>query len=151
MKKKILTICLITIVLTILIGGLSAFAQGGIPKEFRPVNEPFALNFESGEEGAVGATLTILQIIAGGLLYFAAPVAVIAIVVTGFSMVGGGADSETIEQAKKHLTWSVIGLIVIILSYSIVRFIITFAVQTGEGIEVPTEAVEMMGEGGGEG
>ncbi len=97
-----------------------------IPQDFRPINEPFNLKYD--REG--GAAIIILQIIAGGLLYFAAPVGVIMIGLGGWELVTGGADSEKVEQGKKHLLWSIVGLFVIILSYSIVRFLISFAIDS---------------------
>lgn len=92
---------------------------------YRPINIP-TLRTEGMEDlpGVARATILLLQTISGGLLYFAAPVAVIMITVSALRMVIGSHESEKIEQAKKHLTWSVVGLLVIMLSYSITRIVI---------------------------
>lgn len=128
-KKLLTTLGLIIIVLTIF-SPLVANALT-IPDELRPINEPFAgVGDELEVEGAAYGTVLVLQIIAGGLLYFAAPIAVILIANTAFTMVTGGADSEKIEQAKKSLTWTIIGLLLIILSYSIVRFVIGLIIES---------------------
>lgn len=130
MKRKTLaTIGLV--ILTLLLVATVAQAYT-IPSELRPENEPFDISYEDGEIGGTTATITILQIIAGTLLYFAAPLAVILIGLAAFDIVSGGADSEKLEQAKKNITWLIVGLLVIILSYSIVRFVISFVIKSAE-------------------
>ncbi|MBD3361046.1 hypothetical protein GF366_04585 [Candidatus Peregrinibacteria bacterium] len=128
--KNIITISLAIILGLLLIQSVSA--QYTIPPELRPQNEPFAVEEIIQQEGAASGAVLILQIIAGGLLYFAAPVAVIMIGLAALNIVTGGSDTEKIETGKKHLTWSIVGLVLIILSYSAVRFIISFAIQAGE-------------------
>lgn len=129
MKKKLLII-ISSILLLIAIAGVAQAYQ--IPDEYRPENLFFGekeLDYNKdlpGQTQGSTATVIILQTIAGALLYFAAPLGVILIGFSAFNMVMGGADSEKLEQAKKHLTWTIIGLFVIILSYSLVRIVITF-------------------------
>jgi hypothetical protein len=129
----ILGITIITLLFLALAISKIAYADNfTINPDYKPINEPFPLTDVIEKEGAGGATILVLQIIAGGLLYFAAPVAIIMIAMAAFGIVMGGAESEKIEQSKKNLTWSVIGLLVIILSYSIVRFAIGFAIKAAE-------------------
>jgi len=128
MKKILIKTVLLTI-LIIILGSMVTHAYT-IDPDFKPINEPFG---ELAEEDASSATIIILQIISGGLLYFAAPVAVIMIAFAGFNMVTGGADSEKLEQSKKHLTWAIIGLVLIIMSYSAVRFVIGQAIKAASG------------------
>jgi Type IV secretion system pilin len=129
MKKKLLII-ISTVLLLIALAGVAQAYQ--IPDEYRPGNLFFGedeLDYNNDLEGQTQgstATVIILQTIAGSLLYFATPLAVILIGFGAFNMVMGGADSEQLEQSKKHLTWTVIGLFLIILSYTLVRIIITF-------------------------
>lgn len=129
MKKKILII-IGSILLLVTLAGVAQAYQ--IPDEYRPENLFFGekeLDYGKDLEGQTQgstATIIILQTIAGALLYFAAPLAVILIGIAAFNMVIGGADSDKLEQSKKHLTWTIIGLFVIILSYSLVRITITF-------------------------
>ncbi len=129
MKRKLLII----IGSILLLVALASVAQAyQIPDEYRPDNLFFGedeLDYNNdlaGQTQGSTATIIILQTIAGALLYFAAPLGVILIGFAAFNMVMGGADSEQLEQSKKHLTWTVIGLFLIILSYSLVRIIITF-------------------------
>ena len=95
-----------------------------IDPDFRPQNEPLNINEQIEQDGAAGGAILILQIITGGLLYFAAPLAIVMIATTAFNMAMGSDDPEKMETGKKHLTWLAIGLLIITLSYSIVRFAI---------------------------
>ena len=98
----------------------------------RPENEPFALKDSAfSENNGAGGAIIVLQILAGGLLYFAAPLAIIFVTMAGIQMTIGGAESEKLEQAKKHLTWSIIGLLLIIFSYSAVRALLKFVFTAG--------------------
>jgi len=131
MRKIIATTILALLIALCIVQTAGAQA---IDPDLRPINEPFNVTGaeDDGTPAGSGTAIAILQIIAGGLLYFAAPVGVIMIASAAFQMVTGGADSEQIEQAKKNLTWAVIGLVLIILSYSLVRFVINFAQQAGD-------------------
>lgn len=127
-KKLIVTICLTLL----LVFSLSLVAQAyQIPDEYKPANIGYGEDYFEKTQTAT-ATITVLQIIAAALLYFAAPIAVIMITIAAFQMTTGGADSEKLEQAKKHLTWTVLGLLVIILSYTIVKLTITFVTKAVE-------------------
>lgn len=101
-----------------------------IDPDFRPQNEPFDISQEIEREGAAGGAIIILQILASGLLYFAAPLAVIMIGFAGWDMAMGSDDTEKIDTAKKHLTWLLIGLMIIILSFSLTKFVINLLIGT---------------------
>lgn len=125
MKKLIFIITATAILLFTLNLVTEAYQIDG---SYRPINSPFDLKEEIKEQGAAGATILILQIIAGALLYFATPIATIMVAWSAFSMVTSGTEQEKLDQAKKHLTWSILGLITIILSYSIVRIVLTLVI-----------------------
>jgi hypothetical protein len=100
-----------------------------IPPEYRPENQPFGFAAEiPGGEGSVVGIIIILQMLQGGLLYFASPIAIIAIVYAGLQMIING-SSEGFTKAKLIVTWAIAGLLVIILSYSIVRITITLLLE----------------------
>lgn len=132
MTKKILTTIGLSlgIVLTI---GLMAHAAP-IDPTFRPENAPFDIGTEVQEKGAASGTILILNILAGGLLYFAAPIAIFMIVLGGIDFVLGGAETEKVEQGKKNMTWAIIGLILIILSYAIVKSFIGFILSAANTV-----------------
>lgn len=125
-KKLIILLGLTILVLTSM--AVTANAQVLDPS-YRPINIP-VLGTEGMDDlsGVARVTILLLQTISGGLLFFAAPIAVIMITVSALRMVVGSHESEKIEQAKKHLTWSIIGLLVIMLSYSIVRIVIRLVI-----------------------
>lgn len=58
------------------------------------------------------------------LLQIAGVLAIYFIVVSGFNYVKAFGREEEIQKAKKGLTWSIVGLIVVLLSYMIVQNII---------------------------
>lgn len=137
--KKILTTILLVVTLTILMAATVHAFQ--LDPNFKPDNAPFSLNEElnsSGksaaqqQQGAINATVLILQILAGGLLYFAAPLAIIMVGFAAFDMVVFGHDTEKVDSSKKSLTWAIVGLVVIILSYSITKAIISFVVAVAD-------------------
>lgn len=128
MKKLLITIGLIIILLTI---GISVAQAYEINPDFKPINAPFDIQGDNPEY----RTVTILQLLAGALLYFAAPLGVIFITMTAWTLITEGSDTEKYEQAKKHLTWTIIGLILIILSYSLVKFTIDFVIEAAERTE----------------
>jgi uncharacterized membrane protein YjgN (DUF898 family) len=139
MKKKLIITIGIIILSTIVLSAIASAYY--IPDEYRPENQPFGFDYSEKnlQEGAGATTaIIILQIIAGGLLYFAVPVAVILIANAAMQMVTGGADTEKLEQSKKNLTWLIIGLLVIIFSYSIVRFVIGMAIKSADQEALPS-------------
>ncbi len=131
-KKKILLMIIGSVLLSLLLSNTSLAYS--IDPSYRPVNSPFDLDYKS--ETPTSNTVLILQILSGALLYFASPLAIFFIALAGFKMVTGGAESESLEEGKKGLTWSVIGLLVIILSYSIVRFVINLIITSGSAVNV---------------
>lgn len=54
------------------------------------------------------------------LMTVIAMVAVVAVVISGFRMVVSGGGEQEIKGAKRMLTWSIIGLVVASLAYSII-------------------------------
>ncbi|MBD3331066.1 hypothetical protein GF354_06120 [Candidatus Peregrinibacteria bacterium] len=126
-KKRIAQLVLFLILLFAIVSVAHAYR---IDPNFKPINQPFGLENETlgttegSGEAAVETTRLVLNIIAGTLLYFAAPIAVIMVALAGGSMVISGSNPDKVDQAKKHLTWTVAGLLLIILSWSIIRIII---------------------------
>ena len=55
------------------------------------------------------------------LLIFSGSLAVIAIIWSGIMYITAGGDAEKAVTARKNLTWAIIGVIVLVLSYFIVN------------------------------
>jgi len=58
------------------------------------------------------------------LLQLAGVLAIFFIIYSGFTYVRAFGQEETIQSAKKGLTWAILGLCLVILSYAIVQAII---------------------------
>ena len=130
--KKTLLLILALIGLTALTQ--TVFAQYGLP--VKPDLAPFtgidtSSSTGTGIGGGIDATATtlnvILQIIAGGLVYLAAPIAIFMIGFYGIKIKFG---QENFEASKKGLIWTVVGLLIIILAVVIIRAVITIVVST---------------------
>jgi hypothetical protein len=73
-------------------------------------------------QASLGASVkTIVNI----LLYILGAIAVVMIVVGGIRYTTSGGDSSAITGAKNTILYSVIGLVVAILAYSIVNFVLS--------------------------
>ncbi|MEK9132640.1 MAG: pilin [Patescibacteria group bacterium] len=65
------------------------------------------------------------------IMSIAGTVAVFFIILNAFGL-ATSAGGDAVEKNKKGLTWAVIGLVLIVLSYSIIRFIIGLSFQAQE-------------------
>jgi amino acid transporter len=136
MKKLPVIIVLFTIITAILVP-VVAFADGQnrlvaavqLDSNYRP---DFAANIEVGNKAESYQTGNlILQLIASSLIYVAGPVAVLMIAVGGFRYVIAHGEQAQMEEAKKNITWAIIGLLIIILSYAIVENVIKISAPEG--------------------
>lgn len=111
--------------------------------------EGFDSGFDPGETAASAAeTLTkifsntfgVLTIV-GGLMF------ILYFIMGGIQWVSSGGDREKVEKAKKQMTNAAIGLIVVVVSYSI-----AFIIGKVLGIEIlnPGKYIPSLGPGGGE-
>lgn len=126
---------------------LPASAAMGIPDYLIPEGTPLeklnkSLNEDAknktGTEAAVSGTNRVLQFMANGLLYVAAPLAILFIAHAGQNYGFAFGDQTKLEAAKKQLTYAILGLVAIIFSYIIVRLII------GAVLTVPSETTNSL-------
>ena len=129
---------LATIILTLIIGLQLipiASAVYGIPELPGKTKElPFekelkdaetVLNkYKMGDVAAAAGINLIIRKVADGILYIAAPVVIIFIAYAGMSYIMAMGKQEGLDAAKKSLTWGILGLLLIIMSYGIVRLLI---------------------------
>lgn len=80
----------------------------------------------------IAVTQHFVEIVLG----IAATVAMFFILNNGFWMITS-AGGEKVEEAKKGLTWALVGLVLIILSYSIIRFVISIPLSADERTNTP--------------
>lgn len=129
MKKILLSILLLLNLSLPVIAFASAIdtpnyqiAQLKLDSNLKPGNSPDVI-IEGGNVADYGNYF--LQLIAGSLIYLAAPVAIIIIAVAGLLAVISSGDSGMVEKAKGTLKWAVVGLVIIIFSWIIISAIIS--------------------------
>ena len=71
-----------------------------------------------------GYTNSVLQNVINYILYAAGIIAVVMIIIAAIQITSSAGDPSAVAKGKKTLTWSVIGLVVVILAYAIVNFVI---------------------------
>lgn len=64
-------------------------------------------------------------------LTFLAIVAIGFIIYGGYLMVMAGGDEENVEKGKKILIWAIVGIILVLMSYTIVRVVVDVATAPG--------------------
>jgi len=134
MKKILITIFALSVFLTVNSSFCLAYQ---LNTNYKPVNAPTFMKEEDAKKPVNEVTVIVLQTISGALLYFAAPVAVILIAMAAFTITSAAGETDKIDQGKKHLTWAVLGLLLIILSYSTARYVIKAVVAAGENSASP--------------
>lgn len=114
-----------------------------LQEDMKPANSPgivFGNNAikNVGQEGAFGNYL--LQMLAGGLITLAAPIAIIIIAIAGLIAVISHGDTKLMDQAKKTLTNAVIGLVIIIFSWVVIRGVISLVISTNQNQPAQTNS-----------
>ncbi len=125
MKYK-LTAALSAIFASLYVYSSSAFAISGVQNgadSARTGDQPVDL-FGSG-----GTFSTITSV----MLFIVGAIAVIMIVIGGMRYVLSGGDSSKVTAAKNTILYAIIGIIVAILSYAVVRFVIGNFINGGGG------------------
>jgi hypothetical protein len=90
------------------------------------VNQAFAEFFREGEQPAAAAGGTLGQNITTIINYFLGLLGLIAVaflIYAGVLMVTAGGNDEQITKARKIIMYAVIGIVIILLSYTVVTFV----------------------------
>lgn len=120
--KKLLTI--IGLTLAVMAATLpAAMAQVEINPDLHPQYAPVISS--PNIKNAADYGNFFLQLVAGGLLYLAGPTAILFIALAGLRYVTAHGDQNQLEGAKKTLEWAMIGLVVVIFAFALVRIIIS--------------------------
>lgn len=80
--------------------------------------------YDMGDVAATAGINLILKKIADGLLYIAAPVTIVFIAYSATGYIIAMGKQEGLDEAKKGITWSIMGLILVIMSYGLTRLLI---------------------------
>lgn len=112
----------------------TVYAAVGIPDYLTPknvgmkdINQKVAeqvKNAPDEQAAAVSAVNIIIQYVSNLLLFFAAPLAVLFIARAGSDYIFAMGDEAVVEKAKRELTWALLGLLLVMFSYLIVRLMI---------------------------
>lgn len=71
----------------------------------------------------LGCAFYLIQTIIGWLLTFAGVVALVLIIYSGIKLITSGGDPKQLEGVKKTLTYAIIGLFIVLLSFAIISLI----------------------------
>jgi len=114
--KRILTLFFCLILLVAIIFPVIVQARGNLWEDIGlgGMQQPF----DSGV-GLMGVIATVISI----AFALAGIVAVVFLIIGGFNYVTAGGNPEQIEMAKSRIMNSIIGLVIILVSYLIVQFI----------------------------
>ena len=160
MIKKILTSLFLLYTITLTSVGICSAANTELkPKDlmarltldnsFKPENSPgeiIASKDLQGESGSAVFGNYLLQVMAGALISIAAPIAIVIIAIAGLIATVSHGDDGLIKRAKDTLKWAVIGLIVIIFSWVIVRTTISIVQQTNSNQPNTTNSSSTTGQ-----
>ncbi len=128
---------------------LSCFAQIELDNKFKPDYAPTVLISDKTKDNPANFGTAVLQTIAGGLLYLAAPVAVIIIAIAGLIYTVSHGDQAMMDKAKNTLFRAIMGLLIIIFSWIIIRAVVDLMLATDTGDATPPAAEEQAtGDGG---
>jgi len=115
------------------LGIVFVFALALAPVAFAQFTTPDASRGNTGLPNDQRVSDLILRVI-NIALAVAGLVAVLFLIIGGFRYITSAGNEETAEQAKKIITNAIIGIVVIILSFVIVRVISNALTTNGAGV-----------------
>ena len=120
---KVANILTLVMMVVMVLAPLASLAQTGdfVIPEGGPVSD---------DENVTDLLTRVINI----LLALAGLVAVIFLIVGGFRYITAGGNEEAAESGKKTITNAIIGIVVIILAFVIVRVVSNAVIGGGEGV-----------------
>lgn len=136
--RRTFTIIIFSTLLLISLFQLTTYAAVTIPKDYYPDGLPTVsgnrpTGTDETETDINKARTKFFFRIIQSILAIAGTVALFFIINNAWWMIASGGSEEKITEHKKGLMWAIVGLILIILSYSIIQFIISIGFQADEG------------------
>jgi len=125
LKQGLIVLGLTTVLLTIFsaLGGVASaqlIQQGDVPSSVAQA---------TGGEGSI--RVLILNIV-NFFLLFLGLIAVIMIIYGGITYVTAGGNQESVDKAKKIIMYAIIGIVIVLISFALVRTVISGAGQGAE-------------------
>lgn len=132
MNKIYLTIIAATIFWSLT---LNAFGAIQLDETYKPDNLPSyktqtATDTANSETAATQSVILFVGNIVGQVLLFTGAATVIFIIIAGAKYIFAFGNDDRLGQAKRGITWSLVGLVLIMLSYAIVRGVIKILLST---------------------
>lgn len=78
---------------------------------------------ENGDVATLGCIPVLIQNVVNAALAFSGLVALVIIIYSGITYITSHGDPQKVESAKKTMTWAIVGLVIVFLSFFIVRLI----------------------------
>ncbi len=120
MKKKLS----ILLVVAFVIVGVSAFFTADAQGLTAPSNPGGLLDFsrvKGGSGGVAGLIIAITNLVLG----VAGAIAILFVIIGGFQYILSGANEDLAKRGKATLTNAIIGLIIIVLSFTVISVVYT--------------------------
>lgn len=115
------------------VGILDAAGQAGVEIEC-PVGAANCVEEdEEAENYSVEGTQNFILRLVGGILNFAAIIAVVMLIIAAIRLVTARGSQDALAAAKKHIMWTLAGLVVIILSLLIVQNVTKIIFENTQG------------------
>lgn len=135
MTKKILLTILAAILFSFGIDGALAVIQ--LDDSYRPINLPTmevedAVNDDNPETAATQTLIMFVGNIISQVLLFAGALTILFVILAGINYILAFGKDERIEKGKRGIVWSLVGLVLILLSYAIVQGILQIILQVDE-------------------
>ncbi len=116
-----------------------AFAAIQIPDTLRPTNLPdwdtaAATDTDHPETAATQTIILFVGNMVSQVLLFMATIAIVFVILSGANYIFAFGKDERIERGKRGLFWSLAGLLIVLLSYSIVQGVISLILQVDSSV-----------------
>ncbi len=129
----------LTFLSAIIFWGLTLNAFGAaiqLDDTYKPDNLPTlgssqtASSTDHPESAATQTLILYVGNLVSQVLLFTGALTIVFIIIAGAKYVFAYGNDDRLGQAKRGMTWSIVGLVLIILSYSIVRGVIKLLIST---------------------
>lgn len=136
LKKLVLTVLAASLFWTMTQG---VFAAIQIPDTLRPDNLPdwdvaAATDPDHPETAATQTVILFVGNMVSQVLLFMATIAIVFVIFSGANYIFAFGKDERIERGKRGLFWSLAGLVIVLLSYSIVQGVISIILQVDSSV-----------------
>lgn len=131
---------LITIAIVIIVSLLIVQASQSVSVYAADASDAVCGSLTEAGESCVGSQSRIQGVITFALnmlSWIAGIIAVVMLIISGLRFMTGGGDPQSISSAKRGVIYALVGIAVVILSQSIVRFVVNKSTETPPPVTSP--------------